>query len=158
MQQRVIEECEKLGVYEGTLRRKPAERTWPEELLVEQVHLCALGEKVARSLTESRDLGSALQRCAEALVEHLDAAPGRRLWATLHTGDGAASLCALPGTTPNRKRSAAISSPKRVAISPRVCWRPPSAHCIGSAWTETHKLIPTPPRDSSPKALMALQR
>jgi hypothetical protein len=49
MQQRVLGDYEKLGAAGGALNRREAERTWTEELLVEHVHFCALGEKVARA-------------------------------------------------------------------------------------------------------------
>src|SRR5258708_930616 len=42
-------------------------------------------------------------------------------------------------------------------FSARVPQRLP-AHCTGSAWMAGHKVIPTPPRDSSQKAHTALPR
>lgn len=86
MQQRVIDDHEKLGAAGSMLNRRGAERTWTEELLVEYVHFCALSEKVARVLTETWDLRTALQSCAEALVEHLEAAFAR-IWTLDENGE-----------------------------------------------------------------------
>jgi signal transduction histidine kinase len=95
MERRLNEEREKLGVREASLFRDRGGSTLPEELLVEQVHFCALGEKIARWLTQSRELDSALQNCAEALVEHLNAAFAR-IW-ILNESTGVLELRASAG-------------------------------------------------------------
>ena len=71
------------------------ERTHAAAVLRQHADLSALGAAIGFSLTDARSLASALQRCAEALVNHLEAACVR-IW-TLSEHDGVLDLQARAG-------------------------------------------------------------
>jgi len=66
-----------------------------DQRLQEQLALLSLSAELGVALTKSRDLEEMLQRCAELLVRHLDAAFAR-IW-TLFPGDEALRLVASAG-------------------------------------------------------------
>src|SRR5262245_57946809 len=61
------------------LSRADADRRRAEEALADRARLAALEADVAVALTQSDSLQGLLQRCAEAMVRHLDAAFAR-IW------------------------------------------------------------------------------
>ena len=68
------------GVAEDITEKKEA-----AQRLAGRVRISMLGEDVGRALTQSASLSEALNRCAEALVKHLDAAFAR-IWTIDETG------------------------------------------------------------------------
>ncbi|MBI3795886.1 MAG: PAS domain S-box protein, partial [Deltaproteobacteria bacterium] len=66
-----------------------------EEALAERTRLAELGAEVGAALTQSDDLRSALHRCVEAMVQHLDAAFAR-IW-TLNPAQNVLELQASAG-------------------------------------------------------------
>jgi PAS domain S-box-containing protein len=68
-----------------TLREEITEKKQAQQRLAERARSSMLGEDVGRSLTQSASLSEALNRCAEALVRHLDAAFAR-IWTLDETG------------------------------------------------------------------------
>jgi len=66
-----------LGSKNEELRREVSQRIQAEQLLEERVRVMSLSADVALALNESAYLRPMLQRCAELLVKHLDAAFAR---------------------------------------------------------------------------------
>ena len=72
-----------------------SQRKHAEEMLARRARLAALGAEVGVALTQKADLQETLQRCAEAMVRHLDAAFAR-IW-TLDRGGRVLELQASAG-------------------------------------------------------------
>ncbi|MGI8655036.1 MAG: PAS domain S-box protein [Pyrinomonadaceae bacterium] len=78
-----------------SVQRDITEQRRAEAALLEQTRLASLGADVGKALTQSNSLEEILQRCAEALVLHLDAAFAR-IW-TLNSAENMLELRASAG-------------------------------------------------------------
>jgi PAS domain S-box-containing protein len=74
------------AMFAGSVRDL-TERKQTEAALAERIQVASLAAAIGMALTHDSDLGTMLQRCAEALVEHLDSALAR-LWTLQDSGQG----------------------------------------------------------------------